>query len=126
MRGDGGRGVTDMVHGGPSALGVDWRREDDLVLLDVAGELELSTVDTLREAVDTALAAPDCTGVLVDLTELGFCDSTGITALVCARAQAAACGRSFGVVGAHGMVRRVLEVAGVLDALTAPNRHVGR
>lgn len=55
--------------------------DDGVCYLRLSGELDLATVEELRQA----LAASAGQRVVVDTTELGFIDSTGLGALVLAR-----------------------------------------
>lgn len=54
---------------------------DDAVIVRLCGELEVTTVDTLRDCLErAALTGP--TRLVLDLSELDFCDSAGLAALV--------------------------------------------
>jgi anti-sigma B factor antagonist len=56
--------------------------------------------------------------VLVDLAEVGFCDSTGLRALLgAAREVEARAGRLVVAVAPGGAVERVLEIAGLREFL---------
>ena len=59
--------------------------------LRLAGELDLGTAPELTAAIDRLTAAGE-TRVLLDLTDLTFCDSTGMAAFVRGDNQAAADG----------------------------------
>src|SRR5262249_58146455 len=70
-----------------SSLTVDESAEAaDTTVLAVAGELDLATIGTLKEAVARRLA-PDA-HVVLDLSGLTFCDSTGLGGLVALHRQA--------------------------------------
>lgn len=58
-------------------------------VLTVSGELDHHTAPGLTDALDTTAFGPDAPTV-IDLAELTYCDSTGITVLITAyqRAQA--------------------------------------
>lgn len=84
--------------------------------LRLAGELDLSTAPQLNDALDR-LAAEGQRRFLIDLTDLTFCDSTGIAAFVRGDNRAAAEGGWLRVTGATGRVARVLEVTGLADVL---------
>ena len=89
-------------------------------VLVVRGELDISTAATLCErmrALRDRGRAPD---MVLDLTGLEFCDSTGLRALLGERREAETCGGSVEfVVPAHGIVRRLFDVCGVTQLLTA-------
>jgi len=56
------------------------------VVIEVAGELDFGTMDTLLEVVQPPVG--EGRSVVLDLAELGFCDSTGLGALVRLHKQA--------------------------------------
>ncbi|MER5338169.1 STAS domain-containing protein [Micromonospora sp. NPDC002717] len=84
--------------------------------LRLAGELDLSTAPELNAAIDRLVDGGE-RHLLVDLTELVFCDSTGIAAFVRGDNRVAADGGWLRVTGASGRVDRVLQVTGLADVL---------
>jgi anti-anti-sigma factor len=90
-----------------------------VIQLSVTGEIDLATVRELTEPMTTAVQRDDVTGLLVDFGGVTFCDSTGIAALDHACAAAARRAIPFRLVNVQPGVRRVLELVGLLDALTA-------
>ncbi|SCF23947.1 STAS domain-containing protein [Micromonospora mirobrigensis] len=91
-------------------------RDGGTACLRLAGELDMSTAPELNAAIDR-LAADGHRHLLVDLSELTFCDSTGIAAFVRGDNRAAAEGGWLRVTGASGRVQRVLQVTGLSDVL---------
>ncbi|MFI2652738.1 STAS domain-containing protein [Micromonospora fulviviridis] len=87
--------------------------------LALTGELDIASVDAFHEQVQQALASDRPNQLIIDLAALTFCDSTGIRALVDARATVRARAVAFQVVNPRGVTRRVMRVTGVLDVLTA-------
>jgi anti-sigma B factor antagonist len=101
----------------PTRLSVTRQAGDELGLrLVLTGEVDLSSVGVLVEALNGVPSTVP--GVVVDLAELTLLDSTGIAALVAGHRAAVAIGQTFIVVNARDMVRRVLQVTGVLDVLS--------
>ncbi|SCL28129.1 anti-anti-sigma factor [Micromonospora rhizosphaerae] len=86
------------------------------VCLRLAGELDISTAPALNAAIDR-LADEGERQLLVDLSELNFCDSTGIAAFVRGDNRASADGGWLRVTGATGRVQRVLQVTGLAEVL---------
>ncbi|MEU3840197.1 STAS domain-containing protein [Streptomyces sp. NPDC028635] len=86
-------------------------------VLAVRGELDYANAGELRELV-AALALRPGQRLVLDLTGLEFCDSSGITALIAARhhAQAARADVALAAVPAHTL--RVLKIVG-LDQIFA-------
>lgn len=72
------------------------------------GDIDLVSADGFRDAL--VAAAADGLPVVVDLSAVTFLDAAGLSALVAGRIAA---GGRFRVVGATGVVRRVLEVTGL-------------
>jgi len=89
-----------------------------LLTLALAGELDLSAADALRDAVTEAVKSPDVDAVLVDLDKVTFLDSTGIGVLVAGWRSANDGGKRLRIDNARGMAREVLGITGVWSALS--------
>jgi anti-sigma B factor antagonist len=102
----------DDVSGTPRArLGVSSTPEGEL-LVELSGELDIATLTDVAGAADELLARP-AQPVVLELGELRFLDSSGVTLLV-------RLANHFGQVrvgSATAPVRRVLEVLGLADRL---------
>ena len=81
-------------------------------VIRVGGELDLSTVPSLEHELEAALERPDG-GVVVDLSDLEFIDSTGIAVLVRAMGESDGEVRLKFVPSRSEAVVRVLEMTGV-------------
>jgi anti-anti-sigma factor len=86
--------------------------------LAVKGELDLSTATRFGEAVEFLVWGTSGAFVL-DLTDVDFIDSTGLHALLRARALLAREDRPLALLCPPGTVRRVLDLAGTLDTFAA-------
>jgi anti-anti-sigma factor len=86
----------------------------------VAGEVDLATTPVLRERLLRVLRdrRPDLLDV--DLAGVTFLDCTGLGALVAVRNAAIRAGGQMRVSHPQPIVRRVLEVTGLLGVFTAP------
>jgi anti-anti-sigma factor len=91
-------------------------QSDGTAQVVVDGEVDLSSVDILKDALHQAvgLGAPQ---VVVDGTNLAYLDSTGLNCLVVARAEAESCGTRLVVRNVNGIIRRVLDVSGLAEVL---------
>lgn len=89
--------------------------------VSVAGELDQSTAPELRTALTDALGGDNEAGVLVDLSDCNFIDSTGLSLLVEAKRRLAEDHRRFGVCCADADVRRLLELTGIDQAVNLFN-----
>lgn len=85
-------------------------------VLAVDGEVDIASVPALSDAIGVALS-DGAAELWIDLTDTQFMDSSGLHALLDTRQKAAALNRRFAIVCPAGPVRRVFELAGVLDQL---------
>jgi anti-anti-sigma factor len=90
-----------------------------VICLSVSGEVDISTVDQLRDAIREILDEQGVDRLLLDFQPLLFLDSSGIAALIGGYHAAQERGVGFGVLNCHGSVRNVLEVTGVYAVLAA-------
>ena len=81
-----------------------------------AAELDLATAESLLASVRAALR-DEPAAIVVDLAGVTFCDSSGIGALLDAQALAATAGVPLRVSGPRPVIRRSLEITGVLGLL---------
>jgi anti-sigma B factor antagonist len=87
--------------------------------LAISGEIDMSNCDRLHTLLVAILDEPGLERVELDLAALTFIDSRGVGVLVSAQRRAQARQIEFGVVNAHGLVLRVLQVLGVDKMLAA-------
>lgn len=85
-------------------------------MLAVSGELDLASAPVLEEHLAEAFRSAGG-AVIVDLRELEFIDSTGLSVLVKAHQQAQETGCDFGIVNGGAQVRRLLSLTGVTERL---------
>jgi anti-sigma B factor antagonist len=93
----------------------------DTVTLHVAGELDMANAGDLEHAMTTAMTTSPSDGVIVDFTDVTFCDSSGIAALDRAYFMATQHRIAFRLINVQPPVRRVLEIVGIADRLTQPS-----
>ncbi|MEV4283175.1 STAS domain-containing protein [Actinoplanes xinjiangensis] len=94
--------------------------DDGVIVVSARGELDMQTADELDRALRAALTVPGATTVVADLAATTFCDSSGLEVLDRFYGDATAAGIRFRVDPVHPMVRRVLDITGLLDILTRP------
>lgn len=87
----------------------------------VTGEVDLSTAPRLRQTILDLLAEEPPQGVRVDLAEVPLLDSTGVFVLVDTYKRAKNRGVGLTVEHPQQIVRRVLEICGLLEILTEGN-----
>jgi anti-anti-sigma factor len=86
----------------------------------VIGEVDLATAPVLRDQLLGVLHDYNPDLLDVDLGGVTFLDCAGIGALVGVRNAAVQAGRQMRVTHPQPIVRRILEVTGLLGVLTAP------
>lgn len=89
----------------------------------MVGEVDMSTAPMLADAIGTALAdetaqsAQPVVSVSIDLSSVGFIDSSGLRALLAGRSHAESQGVRLSVVSASPSVTRLLEATGLSELL---------
>jgi anti-sigma B factor antagonist len=85
-----------------------------------AGEIDMATIEQLDTAMASAISAAGAVSVIVDMADVTFCDSSGIAAFDRNYFLASQTGVAFRLINVQPIVSRVLEITGMLDALTRP------
>ena len=93
------------------------RRQGAATVISVSGELDLASSPALQEELDRA-AGSDSQMLIIDLRELDFMDSTGLSVLVRAHQRIEEQGRQLAMVKGPQQVQRLLSLTGVADRLT--------
>jgi anti-anti-sigma factor len=88
----------------------------------VTGELDLASVKRVENAIDGALSEQAET-VVLDLSALSFCDSSGIRLALAADRRATAQGVRFVVVRPAGTARRAFDICRLDGELTLVAAH---
>ncbi|MFD3437730.1 MULTISPECIES: STAS domain-containing protein [unclassified Streptomyces] len=109
------RGTVGSANRG--RLQVEVRTEGRSEVVKPAGELDHHTADLLRTPLEEALARGR-SRLVIDCSELEFCDSTGLNVLLAARLQADAAGGGVHLAGLLPVVARVLEITGAEAVFT--------
>jgi anti-sigma B factor antagonist len=89
---------------------------DGLVVVSVAGSVDMLTAPRLTEAIDSALAKRP-TGMVVDLSNVEFLASAGISVLMATHGNAGHSGR-FGVVADGPATHRPLKLLGLAEIIS--------
>ena len=92
---------------------MDIERRGDAVVAHVEGDVDLSNSGELKRALEDA-ATPDALGIAVDMSGVGYVDSTGMTVLASLAKGLAVRRQSVAVVVPAGSgVRRLFELVGI-------------
>jgi anti-sigma B factor antagonist len=92
------------------------RQEDAAALVVVRGELDLATGPALDAELE-AFSGPETSLVVIDLRELEFMDSTGLSIIVRAHQRLGAEGCELSLVQGPAQVQRLLDLTGVAERL---------
>jgi anti-sigma B factor antagonist len=95
-------------------LKVTCRQQGEYVVMSVQGEIDLYTVPRLQRELARVLAAR----LVVDLSGVDFCDSTGVNVLLAAHRQAKEAGGDLELAAPRPAVRKILQVTGLEAVFT--------
>ncbi|WP_030768343.1 STAS domain-containing protein [Streptomyces sp. NRRL F-2664] len=93
--------------------GPEMESGDGHVVVRIGGEMDVDRAPMLKQALLDAVSGPDRpAGVILDLTDLTFCDSSGLNAILQARRVALEHGRQLRLHAPSPQVRRLLSLTG--------------
>ena len=95
---------------------VDVRTEGRATIVVVSGELDLASSPELQEQLDRVWES-DPELLVIDLRQLEFMDSTGLSIIVGAHQRMAEKGQSLSLVRGSPQVQRLLDLTGVAERL---------
>jgi len=96
-------------------LSLDATTADSICRVAVAGDVDLLTAPRLPEEIAAVLSKNGIQGVVLDLADVSFMDSSGLRALLQAQELTKERGTTFALSVPPGQVARLLELAGVAD-----------
>jgi anti-anti-sigma factor len=97
-------------------LSINRRDDDKGVVLVLSGELDIASAPALEQSLNEILS--EGTGpILLDLNELRFVDSAGVTVLIRAKRDAETKGRSLSLRRPSEQLRQVFSLVGLADWL---------
>ena len=89
---------------------------DESVVITVRGNLDIDSAPVLTTTLDQVLERP-VPRIVVDLSGVEFCDSTGLSAFVVGHNRAAAAGGWVRLAGASEWLTRLLDTVGLTKRL---------
>jgi anti-sigma B factor antagonist len=101
---------------GPAPLRVRVVHTGQHVTVRLVGELDMSSASTLADSLHS-LTDAGSVRLLLDLSGLAFCDSTGVSQFVAAAERCTDAGGWLRLAAPQPQLLRVLQVAGLLPAL---------
>jgi anti-sigma B factor antagonist len=97
---------------------VSSRSQGDHTIVTLAGEIDLYTAPRLQSELIAAMRSADSAQVVVDMSGVEFCDSTGMNVLLAAHRQACEQGGDLALASPRAPVRKILEVTGLASVFT--------
>jgi anti-sigma B factor antagonist len=82
-------------------------------VLGLSGEIDAANSERIAQELRVALETTQSSGVIVDLSNLSFCDSSGLSTMIAVYKQARARHLPFVLAGAHDRVAHVMNLTRV-------------
>ena len=98
------------------SLTVRTEQRNDLVVVAVGGELDMATAPQLQDEITDQLDRGH-TRLVFDLTDVSFCDSTGLSVFVRAKNSCDEAGGVVRLAAPQRGVLRILQVSGLVEVL---------
>lgn len=92
-------------------LDISTTETDGTTVMTVRGEIDVNTCGQLQEA----LSAAGGTQLELDLTDVGFIDSSGLRSVIAGQRLISEAGGSLRIVALSPPARRLLEITGLLE-----------
>jgi len=86
--------------------------QPDRTVARISGDLDLETAPLLLAKAEPYLAAPTG-GLVIDLTDLAFIDSSGLSALIRINQHMVKAGRPFEIISPRPTVAKAFEITGL-------------
>jgi anti-sigma B factor antagonist len=99
-------------------LKVSSRAEGDRVIVALSGEIDLYTAPRLQSQLAAALNTEHAVRLVVDMSGVDFCDSTGMNVLLGAQRMAREHGGDLELSAPRPAVRKILQVTGLESVFT--------
>jgi anti-sigma B factor antagonist len=99
-------------------LKVSSQSQGDQAIVTVSGEIDLYTAPRLQGELTAVLDGGCPVRVMVDMSGVEFCDSTGMNVLLAAMKRARDHGGALDLVGPRPAVRKILQVTGLDSVFT--------
>ena len=99
-------------------LKVSSRSEGDRVVVALSGEIDLYTAPRLQSRLASELNVDHPVRLVVDMSGVDFCDSTGMNVLLAAHRRAREDGGDLQLAAPRSAIRKVLQVTGLESVFT--------
>ena len=99
-------------------LKVSTRSQSGRIIMSLGGEIDLYTAPRLHGELVTVLAGGAPVQIVVDMSAVEFCDSTGMNVLLAAHRRAREQGGDLELAAPRPAVRKILQVTGLESVFT--------
>ena len=99
-------------------LNVSSRFHDDHTIVTISGEIDLYTAPRLHSELGAVLADGMPTRVVIDMSGVEFCDSTGMNVLLSCLRRVRERGGELEIASPKPAVRKILQVTGLDSVFT--------
>lgn len=90
--------------------------------MSVQGEIDLYTVPRLQREFASVLSGNEAVHLIVDMSGVDFCDSTGVNVLLAAHRQVREKGGELELAAPRPAVRKILQVTGLETVFTVTDK----
>ncbi|MDP9116236.1 MAG: STAS domain-containing protein [Actinomycetota bacterium] len=101
-----------------SDFAINVSRVQDECVIEVGGDLDLASAEDVTAVGLIAVSTLDVDRLVLDVTQVGFADSTGLSALIRIRDAASEASCTVTLRGAQLQLVRVLALTGLTDMFT--------
>jgi anti-sigma B factor antagonist len=105
-------------------VALDVRRSEGAVRIVATGEIDSSSAPQFRRTLETLLAEPGLSEIVVDLAGVTFLDSAGLCVLAAAHRRIKGRGIQLRVLASSRAVIRPLQITGLWDLLRVEQSNV--
>jgi anti-anti-sigma factor len=92
---------------------IELRTESDITIIDLTGEIDVSQAPRLRQTVLELFGNKNVKKLLINMTDVVYIDSAGLSVLIAAHRQANNKEGAFGLSNLQQPVRQVCHITGV-------------
>ncbi|MTI79374.1 MAG: anti-sigma F factor antagonist [Firmicutes bacterium] len=91
--------------------------EENILVVRLAGELDLGSADTLRTEMDDALDSSQLRHIILNLADVTYIDSTGLGVMLGRYKKVSKYGGKMALVNPQPQVKKILELSGLTSII---------
>ena len=114
--------MKKKVVGLVGSLEIELKGTEDIALLELTGQIDIYTAEEITKIIDAHMDKGNFK-VIIDLTNVTYLDSAGVSALINAKLKLSKKSGDLRLVGLKGKAKEVFELAGLLDMFDKFDSH---